>query len=78
LAKSNLPCEFRENELAKAPAGFEVALTTADVQAAYDQALAAGAVALAPPVAKPWGQIVAFVRDKDGIIVELCSPATNT
>lgn len=78
LAKSNLPCEFRENELANAPAGFEVALTTADVQAAYDQALAAGAIALAPPVAKPWGQIVAFVRDKDGIIVELCSPATNT
>lgn len=77
LAKSNLPCEFRENEPAGPPAGFEVALTTDNVPAAYDQALTAGAVALAPPVTKPWGQVVAFVRDKDGIIVELCSPAPN-
>lgn len=78
LAKSNLPCEFRENEPSSPPAGFEVALTTADVQAAYDQALVAGAVALAAPTCKPWGQTVAFVRDKDGIIVELCSPGPNS
>jgi lactoylglutathione lyase len=75
LAKSNLPCEFRKNGLSKPPAGFEVAFTTDDVQAAYDKALAAGATAAAPPMTKPWGQVVAFVRDKDGIIVELCSPA---
>jgi lactoylglutathione lyase len=75
LAKSNLPCGFRENGLDNPPAGFEVAFVTDDVQAAYDRALAAGAVAAAPPVTKPWGQVVAFVRDKDGIVVELCSPA---
>jgi catechol 2,3-dioxygenase-like lactoylglutathione lyase family enzyme len=78
LAKSNLPCGFRENDPSGPPAGFEVALTTADVQAAYDQALVAGAVPLAAPASKPWGQIVAFVRDKDGIIVELCSPGPNS
>jgi catechol 2,3-dioxygenase-like lactoylglutathione lyase family enzyme len=78
LAKSNLPCGFRENDPSGPPAGFEVALTTADVQAAYAQALVAGAVPLAEPVSKPWGQIVAFVRDKDGIIVELCSPGPNS
>lgn len=77
LAKSNLPCEFRENEPSSPPAGFEVALTTLDVQAAYQQALTAGAVGLVAPVTKPWGQIVAFVRDKDGIIVELCTPGPN-
>jgi catechol 2,3-dioxygenase-like lactoylglutathione lyase family enzyme len=78
LAKSNLPCEFRENEPSSPPAGFEVALTTADVQAAYEQALVAGAVALAAPTCKPWGQTVAFVRDRDGIIVELCTPGPNS
>lgn len=78
LAKSNLPCEFREHDASGPPAGFEVAFTTGDVQAAYDRALAAGAVAAAPPVAKPWGQVVAFVRDKDGIIVELCTPSTQS
>jgi lactoylglutathione lyase len=78
LAKSNLPCDFREHNLAGPPAGFEVAFTTDDVQAAYDRALAAGALAAAPPAAKPWGQVVAFVRDRDGIIVELCSPSTHS
>jgi catechol 2,3-dioxygenase-like lactoylglutathione lyase family enzyme len=77
LAKSNLPCGFHENNLTNPPAGFEVALTTEDVPAAYKQALIAGAAALAEPVTKPWGQTVAFVRDKDGIIVELCSPWTH-
>ncbi len=73
LAKSNLSCEFRENGLLAPAAGFEVAFTTIDVEAAYQRALAAGATAISPPTAKPWGQVVAFVRDKDGIIVELCS-----
>ncbi len=78
LAKSNLPCGFRENSPSTPPAGFEIAFITDDVQAAYDRALTAGATPLAPPVAKPWGQIVAFVRDKDGIVVELCTPSTQS
>ncbi len=78
LAKSNLPCGFRENNPADPPAGFEVAFTTHDVQAGYDRALAAGAIAVAPPTTKAWGQTVAFVRDKDGIVVELCTPATHS
>ena len=77
LAKSNLPCGFQESDPAAPPAGFEVAFVTDDVQAAYDHALAAGAIAVSGPASKPWGQIVAFVRDKDGIIVELCTPSTQ-
>ena len=78
LAKSNLPCGFQENQLSKPPAGFEIAFTTDNVQAAFDRALAAGATAVAAPTTKPWGQIVAFVRDKDGIVVELCTPSTHS
>ena len=78
LAKSNLPCGFRENDPAAPPAGFEIALVTDDVPAAYERALAAGATPVTPPAAKPWGQIVAFVRDKDGITVELCTPSTQS
>lgn len=73
LAKSNLPCGFQEHDPSALPAGFEIALITDDVQAAYEQALAAGATDVAPPSAKPWGQTVAFVRDKDGIVVALCT-----
>jgi lactoylglutathione lyase len=78
LAKSNLPCGFQENNLSKPPAGFEIAFTTDDVPAAYERALAAEATPVAPPTTKPWGQIVAFVRDKDGILVEICSPSTQS
>lgn len=76
LAKSNLAFGFRENRATEQPGGFEIALVTDDVCAAYERALAAGAVAVSPPVSKRWGQICAFVRDKDGIVVELCAPAT--
>jgi lactoylglutathione lyase len=78
LAKSNLPCGFEENRPSQPPAGFEIAFITDDVAAAYERALAAGATAVTAPTAKPWGQIVAFVRDKDGIVVELCSPSTQS
>jgi lactoylglutathione lyase len=78
LAKSNLPCGFEENHPSQPPAGFEIAFVTDDVAAAYERALVAGATAVTAPTAKPWGQIVAFVRDKDGIVVELCSPSTQS
>jgi len=78
LAKSNLPCGFQENNRSHPPAGFEVAFITDDVVAAYDRALAVGAQAVAAPCTKPWGQTVAFVRDKDGIVVELCTPPTQS
>lgn len=77
LAKTNLPCGFRENLPGEPPAGFEIAFTTSDVPAAYERALAAGATAVVAPTTKPWGQIVAFVRDRDGITVEICTPANH-
>jgi uncharacterized glyoxalase superfamily protein PhnB len=56
------------------PAGFEVALVTDDVNAAFTRAVAAGAAPTSEPEQKPWGQVVGYVRDPDGILVELCSP----
>ena len=76
LAKTNLPCGFQKNDPDAAPGGFEIALVTEDVEAAYERALTAGASSIPPPATKAWGQVCAFVRDKDGITVELCSPAT--
>lgn len=57
----------------KAPP-FELALVTDEVEAAFDKAVAAGAVAVKPPARKPWGQLVGHVRDHNGFLVELCSP----
>jgi len=51
-----------------------VAFACDDVAAAFEHAVAAGATAVAEPTQKPWGQTVAYVRDGDGVIVELCTP----
>lgn len=58
------------------PFGQELAFVTDDVEAAFERAVAAGAVALAEPIQKPWGQQVAYVRSAEGTLIELCSPMT--
>jgi lactoylglutathione lyase len=58
----------------QAPLGFEIALVTLEVPALYDRALKAGATVVTAPETKPWGQTVACLRDKDGHLVELCTP----
>jgi lactoylglutathione lyase len=71
LGESNLPGGFRRNDPAEPPAGVEVALVAEDVEGAFRSALEAGAAAVAEPKAKPWGQTVAYVRDPDGVLVEI-------
>ena len=61
----------RQTEMA---AGFELAFVTDDPHTAYATAITAGAAAIAPPAEKPWGQVVAYVRDPNGCLVEICSP----
>lgn len=56
----------------KAP-GVEIAFIAENVSDAYKHALAAGAIDVKGPVEKPWGQTVAYVRDLNGFIIELCS-----
>jgi lactoylglutathione lyase len=65
---------FRANRPDAEPAGLEIALVTRDVKAAYTDALKNGAAAIQEPREKPWGQIVAYVCDLNGVLVELCSP----
>ena len=47
---------------------------TDDVEAAVVRAREAGAAVVKEPVVKPWGQTVAYVRDPDGTLIEVCSP----
>jgi catechol 2,3-dioxygenase-like lactoylglutathione lyase family enzyme len=72
--RSNLGHSFTENDPTRPPAGFEIAFTTPDVPAAYAQAVQQGATPVHGPITKPWGQTVAYVRDLDGILVEIASP----
>ena len=73
LAKTQVK-EFVAAAPDQAPLGFEIALVTPEVPAWYARALKAGATAVSAPETKPWGQTVACLRDKDGHLVELCTP----
>ena len=65
---------IRKNSPEDMPIGAEIAFVTNDVQTAYTTAIEAGAIECAAPQEKPWGQVVSYVRDNNGFLVEICSP----
>jgi lactoylglutathione lyase len=75
LAAANLPDDFRIPDAGQAEHAFEVCFVTEDVGGAYERAVREGAEPVTAPQTKPWGQDVAYVRDADGNLIELASPA---
>lgn len=74
LAKSNLSEGFIESSTGNKPFGIEIGFTTDDVEAAVEKAVDAGAILIEKAKTKPWGQVVAYVRDIDGFLIEICTP----
>ncbi len=74
FAKTLTPAPFVEASPNSAAPPVEIGLVTGDVLAAFERAVAAGAAHLKSPEQKPWGQMVGYVRDNNGFLVELCSP----
>ena len=72
-AMSNGVSFVQTNSERPAPA-VEVAFVTDDVQAEFAVAVKVGAVPVAEPKQKPWGQTVGYVRDLNRFLVEICSP----
>ncbi len=52
---------------------MEIAFSSSDVQRDYKRAVDAGAKCVSPPKLLPWGQQVAYVRDLNGVLVEIAS-----
>ena len=73
LATSNGVPFVPANPEGPSPA-VEVAFVTDDVQAAFAVAVKAGAVTVAEPKQKPWGQTVGYVRDLNGFLVNFVPP----
>ena len=73
MAKLN-GLSVRANRADETAAGYEIALVTEDPKSAFERAVNAGASPVKLPETKPWGQVVAYVRDNNGCIVEICSP----
>ena len=72
LASQNLPQGFRKISMKELP-GCEISFTAKDVYLSLSHALKSGAELIATPEEKPWGQTVAYVRDFNGILIEIAS-----
>lgn len=74
LANSNLSNGFTESNLKNKPFGMELGFTTDNVEETLTKANMAGATIVENIKIKPWGQTVAYLRDLDGFLIELCTP----
>ena len=56
-----------------APATALLAFDTDTLEQDWQRAIAAGATVVKSPEPKPWQQTVGYLRDPDGIVIELCT-----
>ena len=70
---------FHKNRAAhELSAGAEISFVVDEdkgesVQSCVERAGAAGATVVKDPMTKPWGQVVAYVKDCNGFLVEICT-----
>ena len=76
LRTSNLKDGFTESKLTNKPFGIEIGFTTDNVEETVRTAMNAGATLVENPKIKPWGQTVAYLRDPDGFLIEICTPVS--
>ncbi len=76
LAEANLDTAggFTRLDRTSAPPAVTITLVTDDVGSAVSAALAAGARRYVDASPKPWGQVVAYVVDPNGVLVEVATP----
>ncbi|MFQ6602425.1 VOC family protein [Flavobacterium sp. C3NV] len=73
LAAQNLKDGFIESNSDDKPFAIELGFITDNVGELVQKATSFGAVLIKEPTQKPWGQIVAYVRDLDGFLIEICT-----
>ncbi|KFF15787.1 VOC family protein [Flavobacterium hydatis] len=74
LANSNLKDGFIESDLANKPFATELGFITDNVNEILIKSKEAGATILQEAKQKPWEQTVAYIRDIDGFLIEVCTP----
>jgi lactoylglutathione lyase len=63
-----------QNRPTQIASATQIAFVTRDMKRDWDRAIAAGATVAKLPEAKPWGITAGYLRDIDGVIVELTTP----
>ncbi len=73
LANTNLKNGFIESDLKSKPFGIELGFVTQNVAETIESAKNNGGIIIEEPKQKPWGQTVAYIRDIDGFLIEICT-----
>ncbi len=71
ITELGLPMKTMSNDTPAAPVQF--AFEAEDVALAIEQFVAAGGIVVNQPETRPWGQVVAHLRDINGFIIEIGS-----
>lgn len=74
LGQANFKKGFEKIENREQPIGMEMAFVTEDIEQDFQKAIAAGAIEFEKITEKPWGQKVGYLRDHNGILIEICTP----
>ena len=74
IGNSNFKNGFEKITNSKKPFGFELAFTTENIEADFQNAINSGATQFEPLTEKSWGQKVGYVRDNNGFLIEICTP----
>lgn len=73
LANSNIKQGFLSSQSAEKPFGIELGFTTDSVEDLLEKAIKNGAVLYENISVKPWGQKVAYIKDPNNYLVEICT-----
>ncbi|MEM6346420.1 MAG: VOC family protein [Bacteroidota bacterium] len=74
LGASNFKKGYLKSDPQGRPFGIELTFTSANIEEDFAKALGAGAIEEEPLIQKPWGQIVGYLRDNNGFLIEICTP----
>jgi uncharacterized glyoxalase superfamily protein PhnB len=77
LAAENLKDGIVKSSLSNKPFAMEIAFVTEDIKRTLDKAIEHGAVLESNPKDMPHGQTVAYVRDPNGFLIEICTPVKS-
>jgi len=74
LGASNFKKGFQKIENRAKPIGMEICFITEEIEKDFQKAVEVGATEFEKIVEKPWGQKVGYVKDINGILIEICTP----
>ena len=77
LGNSNFSEGIDVIDISKKTVGIELAFTTENIELDFQKALDNGAYLFEPLIEKPWGQKVGYLRDPNGVLIEICTPIKN-